>query len=72
MTINKLQLNEEKTEVVVFSPHNKPHPNIPNIDVCGASIPVTNTAINIGVDLVSALVMDKYISNICRVSMFHL
>ena len=72
MTINKLQLNEEKTEGTVFSPHNKPRPCISNINVCYASIYVTNSARNIGIVLDSNLSMDKHISNLCSVSMFHL
>ena len=72
MTINKLQLNEEKTEVVVFSPRNKPRPNITTISVCGSVIPVTLSARNIGVILDSSLSMAKHVSNVCSVSMFHL
>ena len=64
MTINKLQLNEEKIDSVLFSSHNIPSPKIPNIDVSCTFILVANSAKNIGDVLDSTLLMAKYLSTI--------
>ena len=69
MTINKLQLNEEKLKKLFFSPRNKPQPNITTINVCGSVIPVTQSARHIGLILDSSLSMAKHVSNVCSVPM---
>jgi len=67
MRTNMLKLNNDKTEVILFtSKHNAIH--IENVTVCFGDINRTpvNTVRNVGVIFDSALNMEQQLNNICR------
>ena len=72
MSLNKLQLNEEKTEVMMFTPQTKHQIELTHIDLCEVSIPISNEAKNIGVTFDTVFSMDKQISQTCKTAMYHL
>ncbi|KAK7113027.1 hypothetical protein V1264_012392 [Littorina saxatilis] len=68
MTCNKLKLNDDKTEVLLIHPKNKPlPPSVPSsISVGNSDIKLSSSARNLGVTFTDTLSMDKHITNICR------
>ena len=73
MTINKLKLNDDKTEVIIItSPYNKSRHTISNIQVGDSYIDGSTHARNIGVMFDEVIDMHQHIANICKSSTFHL
>ena len=68
MTCNKLKLNDEKTEILLIHPKNKPlPPSAPSsISIGNSDITLSSSARNLGVTFTDTLSMDKHITNICR------
>jgi hypothetical protein len=68
MTSNKLKLNDEKTEILLIHPPNKPlPPSAPSsVSIGNADITLSSSARNLGVTITDTLSMDKHITNICR------
>jgi hypothetical protein len=67
MRTNKLKLNSDKTEVMLFtSKHNALH--MENVSVCVGDINITsvNSVRNLGVIFDSAMNMDQQLNSICR------
>ena len=73
MAYNSLQLNGEKTEFILFSSrHSKANFNGARLTVNEQSILPTDNASDMGVILDSSLDMKQHISNVCKISYFHL
>ena len=71
MVVNKLKLNENKTEVIVTgTPSNVQAVNLSSLKICGQEIHTTSTVKNLGVLLDSGLSMDKHISHL-RKTCYH-
>ena len=68
MTCNKLKLNDDKTEILLIHPQNKPlPPSAPSfISIGNSNITLSTSARNLGVTFTDTLSMDKHITNICR------
>ena len=68
MTNNKLQLNEDKTDMILISPrkvlNNAPH----SFEIClnGTNIKLSQTVRNLRVTLDHTLLFQQHISNVCR------
>ncbi|XP_070207942.1 uncharacterized protein [Littorina saxatilis] len=63
MTCKKLKLNDDKTEVLLIHPKNKPlPPSVPS----SISVGISSSARNLGVTFTDTLSMDKHIPNMCR------
>jgi hypothetical protein len=73
MTINKLKLNDDKTEFLVLSTSKKQH-KIPErpLSIGTSKITRSASARNLGVTLDSSLNMKKHISSVCKSSYLHL
>ena len=68
MTNSKLQLNEDKTDMILISPRNVLN-NIPfPSEICtnGTNIQLSQTVHNLGVTLEQTLSFQQHISNVCR------
>ena len=73
MVENKLKLNDDKTEVIVFSSYWQKHKvKLSNIQIGEHSIVPSSTAKNLGVIFDSHLFMDKQVGSICRKGFYHL
>ena len=73
MTVNKLKLNEDKTEVInITSLYYKDRNLVQSINVGITNVPITTCARNIGVIFDSTLSMNDHISSICKTAYFHL
>lgn len=72
MTLNKLKLNTDKTELLVLSSKFRPEPVFPMLAVGPDLISPTDTARNIGVTFDKFLTMSVHINNICKSAFFHL
>ena len=70
---NKLNLNAEKTEIIVIcAPHIKNKPSMPLIELCNTVVPISTVAKNIGVVFDDALGMNNHVQHIYRVAYFHI
>ena len=73
MTVNKLKLNEEKTEFfIAASTHNMNYLNNVSLDVCGTQIKPSNFVRNLGVYFDSNMTMSNHVSSLTRSLNFNL
>ena len=74
MTINKLKLNDDKTEVMILSsPHMRHKLKIPdNMTIGNASIPFSKTVKNLGFTLDNHLEMTAQVRDVARTANFQL
>ena len=73
MLQNRLKLNEEKTEAIVFGPKEKIQSvNLSSIKVGEANIEIVEKVRNLGVILDSELSMTEHINHVVRSCYFHL
>ena len=67
MNVNKLKLNEDKTEFfVASSKNNRNYINEPTLNVCGTIIKPSEAVRNLGVIFDSSMSMSSHISSISR------
>jgi hypothetical protein len=66
MRYNFLQLNGDKTEVLVFTPPSLSGHMFTSMPVCDTEVAVSSSAKDLGVILDSQLRLDKQVSNICK------
>ena len=68
MIQNKLQLNDEKTEVLLLKSKSTslPDPEPKSIQVGSCDVQFAASARNLGFTLSSDMTLDKHISNVCR------
>ena len=72
MTINKLRLNDEKTEFLILNARHKLSPSSDYIHVGTELIRPSKSAKNIGVWFDNTLSMEKQVNMICRTGFYHL
>ena len=70
LTMNKLKLNSDKTEILMFSARYRPSLSLSSICVCDDVIDLSTKAKNIGVITDSNVTMEPQVSSICK-SGFH-
>ena len=68
MTLNKLQLNDDKTELMLVCPKRlSNHHSLPSsLEISGNSIPISPSVRSLGVTLDQNLNFQQHISNICK------
>ena len=68
MTQNKLQLNDEKTELLLACPKKfLNHPSLPTfLEIGNTSVPFSSSVRSLGVNLDPTLSFQQHISNVCR------
>ena len=72
MVSNKLQLNEDKTEIMIINNPRHSLPDSVTININGHTIEMSSTAKNLGVILDCNMSMTKQISSICKSLNFQL
>ena len=72
MVQNRLKLNQDKTEVLVFSSCYRPRPNICNLTIVEEVVNCSSTAKDIGVTLDNSLSMVSHITAMSKSTFFHL
>jgi hypothetical protein len=71
MASNRLKLNDDKTEVIVFSPPNIQRP-LDVFRVCETDITPSTTVKNLGVTFEEHLRMERHVNEICFSGYYHL
>ena len=72
LTMNKLNLNSDKTEILMFSARHRPGPSLTSIYVCDDVIDLSTKAKNIGVIIDSNVAMEPQVSSICKSGFYYL
>lgn len=72
MVHNRLKLNQDKTEVLVFSSCYRARPNTGNLTIGDEVVKCSSTAKDIGVTLDNSLSMVPHITAVCKSAFFHL
>ena len=76
MVHNRLKLNQDKTEVLVFSSCYRPRPNTGDLTIVDKTgdkmVNCSSTAKDIGVTLDNSLSMVPHITAVCKSAFFHL
>ena len=74
MTLNKLQLNDEKTELMFITPSKLAnHSALPtSINLNENIIPISHSVRSLGVTLDKNLSLEQHVSNVCKVAYFEL
>ena len=72
MVQNRLKLNQEKPEVLVFSSRYRPRPNIHDLTIVDEIVNCSSTAKDIGVTLDESLSMAPHVTAVCKSAFFHL
>ena len=72
MLANKLKLNSDKTEILVFSPCYCPRPTLKNLVIASETVDCSTTAKNIGVIFNNSPSMLPHVTAVCKSSFFNL
>ena len=72
MISNKLKLNDDKTELIVFSSKFRPRPCLSNVQIGSECIQHGNTVRNLGVLFDQTLSFGEHVSKLCKSSYYHL
>ena len=72
MISNKLKLNDDKTELIVFSSKFRPRPCLSNVQIGSECIEHSNTVRNLGVLFDQTLSFGEHVSKLCKSSHYHL
>ena len=72
MSCNKLNLNRDKTELLVIRLNYRPRPSLDSILVGDHRVKRSDKARNIGVVFDENLPLDKHVSSVCKSALFHL
>ena len=74
MTLNKLQLNPDKTEIIIISPPAlAKSSSLPkSISLLGSDIPLSQSVRNLGVILDQSLSFRAHVNNVCRMCYFEI
>ena len=70
MLCNKLKVNDDKTELLIFHAKHRPAPLLDQFQVATSSVTSSTSAKNIGVVLDSTLSLDKHVTQICKSSFY--
>ena len=73
MTLNKLKLNEDKTEfLVITTPHHRQKVSVDSIDVCGSCANCVRSARNLGAYFDENMKMETHITSMCQAAFYRL
>ena len=71
--MNKLKLNDDKTEfLVITSKYHQSKPNTNSLQIASSEIVASPSARNLGIVFDSALSMDAHIKNVCKATYFQI
>ena len=72
MPSNKLNLNRDKSEVLVITSIYRARPTLSSVDICNETVLCSTSARNIGVIVDQSLSMKPHVSTVCKLSFYHL
>ena len=72
MLCNRLKLNQDKTEVLVFSSPYRPRPSLDNLMIVDEIVVCSPMARNIGLVFDNSLSMVSHVNAVCKSAFFHL
>ena len=72
MLCNRLKLNQDKTEVLIFSSPYRPRPSLDNLTIVDEIVACSPMARNIGVVFDNSLSMVSHVNAVCKSAFFHL
>ena len=72
MLINKLKMNNGKTDVAVFSSRYRPKPSLHSVSVCDKTVECSPTVKNIGVLFDDSLSLVPHVTAACKSAFYHL
>jgi len=72
MLCNRLKLNQDKTEVLVFLSPYRPRPSLDNLMIVDEIVACSPMAGNIGVVFDNSLSMVSHVNAVCKSAFFHL
>ena len=73
MTVNKMKLNDDKTEfLVITSKYHQSKPNTNSLQIASSEIVASSSARNLGIVFDNALSMDAHIKNVCKATYFQI
>ena len=72
MISNKLKLNDDKTELIVFTSKFRPRPCLSNVQIDSEDIEHSNTVRSLGVLFDQTLSFGEHVSKLCKSSHYHL
>ena len=72
MLINKLKMNNGKTDVAVFSSRYRPKPSLLSVSVCDKTVECSPTVKNIGVLFDDSLSLVPHVTATCKSAFYHL
>ena len=72
MILNKLKLNDDKTQLIVFSSKYRPRPYLSNVHIGSECIEQSNTVRNLGVLFDQTLSFGEHVSKLYKSSHYHL
>ena len=70
MLCNKLKLNGDKTEMLIFHAKHRPAPFFDQVQAASTSVTSSASAKNFGIVLDSTLSLDQHITQICKSSFY--
>ena len=71
MLCNRLKLNQDKTEVLIFSSRYRPRPSLDNLRIVDEIVACSPMARNIGVVFDNSLSMVSHVNAVCKSAFFH-
>ena len=72
MIMNKLKVNGDKTDILVFSSPYRPRPALDFLDIVSKNVRCSTSARNIGVAFSNSLSMAPHVAAVCKSSFFYL
>ena len=72
MVINKLKLNQDKTEVVLISSRYRPRPPLDSLQIGNVTVVPSSSARNLGVIFDKCFNFEDHINSICKSSHYHI
>ena len=72
MVINKLKLNQDKTEVVLISSRYRPRPPLDSLQIGNVTVVPSSSARNLGVIFDKCFNFEEHIKSICKSSHYHI
>ena len=72
MLCNRLKLNQDKTEELIFSSPYRPRPSLDNLTIVDEIMACSPMARNIGVVFDNSLSLVSHVNAVCKSAFFHL
>ena len=72
MLLNNLQLNNDKTELLVLPAKHRPKPPLDSITVGDATVELTSSAWDIGAIFDDTMIFEEHVNDLCKTAFYHI